>query len=181
MDIIFVSHCLLNTASKVARPECAGAAEESLRREVIGEAVSSGTQIVQLPCPEFAVFGPKRWGHVYDQFDTIAYRRACRDLLARPIADLIEHQRSGRAVVRGVIGVDGSPTCGVSFTCRADWGGEISYAIDRGMPKARSAEGSGVMIEELCAMLSEHGLEVPIVGLDPRAPERALALARGSA
>ena len=62
--ILIVSHCLLNTASKVERfKEESVRSEEQLRREVLREAVDSGVQLLQLPCPEFVMYGSLRWGH----------------------------------------------------------------------------------------------------------------------
>ena len=64
-DIIFVSHCVLNIASKVVMyNEAEMAAEEDLRRRFVSKAVSQGVQLVQLPCPEFIMYGSRRWGHV---------------------------------------------------------------------------------------------------------------------
>lgn len=61
--ILIVSHCLLNTASKVERfKEESVRSEEQLRREVLREAVDSGVQLLQLPCPEFVMYGSLRWG-----------------------------------------------------------------------------------------------------------------------
>ena len=59
--ILIVSHCLLNTASKVERfKEESVRSEEQLRREVLREAVDSGVQLLQLPCPEFVMYGSLR-------------------------------------------------------------------------------------------------------------------------
>ena len=64
--ILVVSHCLLNTASKVKRfKEESIRAEEALRQDILKEAIGSGIQILQLPCPEFIMYGPCRWGHTW--------------------------------------------------------------------------------------------------------------------
>ena len=58
--IIFVSHCILNTASKVVlynQEEID--AEEALRLEFVSTALKNGIQIVQLPCPEFTLYGSR--------------------------------------------------------------------------------------------------------------------------
>lgn len=68
--IIFAAHCLLNTAAKVVLYEKEDmAAEETLRRRFLSKAVNCGIQLVQLPCPEFTLYGACRWGHVSNQFD----------------------------------------------------------------------------------------------------------------
>lgn len=68
--IIFVSHCILNTASKVVLYNQTDMdAEENLRKKFMHKAIDQEVQIIQLPCPEFTLYGPKRWGHVSNQFD----------------------------------------------------------------------------------------------------------------
>lgn len=44
-------------------------AEENLRKKFMHKAIDQEVQIIQLPCPEFTLYGPKRWGHVSNQFD----------------------------------------------------------------------------------------------------------------
>ena len=76
--IIFVSHCILNTASKVVLyNEKEIAEEENLRLKFVSKALEKGIQLVQLPCPEFTLYGSKRWGHVSDQFDNPFFRNHC--------------------------------------------------------------------------------------------------------
>ena len=54
--VIFVSHCILNTASKVVLYNQQSIdAEEKLRLQFVSTALNNGIQIVQLPCPEFFV------------------------------------------------------------------------------------------------------------------------------
>lgn len=80
--IIFTAHCLLNTAAKVVLYEKEDmAAEETLRRRFLSKAVNCGIQLVQLPCPEFTLYGACRWGHVSNQFDNPFFRNHCRELL----------------------------------------------------------------------------------------------------
>lgn len=46
------------------------------------KAVEQGIQLVQLPCPEFTLYGPKRWGHTREQFDNPFFREHCRKILS---------------------------------------------------------------------------------------------------
>ena len=80
--IVFVAHCLLNTASKVDlydKEEIES--EEKLRREFLSKAIEKGIQIIQLPCPEFTLYGTCRWGHVSNQFDNPFFRNHCKKIL----------------------------------------------------------------------------------------------------
>ena len=79
--IVFVSHCALNTAAKVQRSAQEGEQEEKLRREFLHWVVDHGIQLIQLPCPEFTLYGASRWGHVKEQFDNPFFRDHCRKIL----------------------------------------------------------------------------------------------------
>lgn len=84
-NILFVSHCILNTAAKVVLYNQAEIdAEEALRRRFVGRALELGVQMIQLPCPEFTLYGAQRWGHVSNQFDNPFFRAHCRPS-SRPI------------------------------------------------------------------------------------------------
>ena len=79
--ILFVSHCILNTAAKVVRYGDTGKKEEESRLEFVVKTVEQGIQLVQLPCPEFTLYGPGRWGHTKEQFDNPFFREHCRKIL----------------------------------------------------------------------------------------------------
>ena len=116
--ILFVAHCILNISSKVVMWDYDDmAAEEDLRQKFLMKAIPQGIQLVQLPCPEFTLYGPRRWGHVSDQFDNVFFRNHCRKLL-EPILDQCEEYLATpeRYEVLGFAGIDGSPSCGVDYT-----------------------------------------------------------------
>lgn len=174
-----VSHCLLNTAAKVRRfKEKEGADEEKLRKQVLKKAVDEEIQILQLPCPEFDMYGASRWGHTYDQFDNAFYRQKCRELLAPVMLELKEYQAHPEEFcLAGVLGIDGSPSCGVKYTCRGGWGGEFGGRdLEPVLRDVRRTEGRGVFMEVLMEMLRENGLEIPAEGLFAGEPERALGM-----
>lgn len=68
-----------------------------------------------------------------------------------------EYKREGYEVV-GVLGCDGSPTCGVSITAwDKNWGGS---PVDLSFNDA-IIEGEGVYMEELKAAIERRGLKLP--------------------
>ena len=97
----------MNTASKVERfKEESVRSEEQLRREVLREAVDSGVQLLQLPCPEFVMYGSLRWGHTYEQFDNTFYRSRCRELLEPVVQQLKEYMADKeRFRILGILGM----------------------------------------------------------------------------
>jgi predicted secreted protein len=154
--VALVANCLMNQNAKV----CEGARYRGLVSPVVEALRARGYQMLQLPCPELAFAGARRWWAVYEQYDTPAYRAHCRRL-AQAIAPLIErHLRDGDEVI--LIGLDGSPSTGVRFTSsKPEWGGRPNRAEDDWEIVPRR----GVWIEELEAELASRGLPpVPATG-----------------
>ena len=173
--IIFTAHCLLNTASKVVlynQQEID--AEEKLRRTFIHQAIDNDIQLIQLPCPEFTLYGAKRWGHVSSQFDNVFFRSHCRKLLVPIIEQLKEYlSNNERFEVLGFIGIDGSPSCGVDYTCYGDWYGAFDGREDlsQTLASCHLDKGPGVFIAVLKEMLEEEHLEDQIIIRSLFAPE----------
>jgi predicted secreted protein len=154
--VALVANCLLNQNAKV----CEGANYPGMVSPVVEALRRHGYRLLQLPCPELAFAGVRRWWAVYEQYDTPAYRDHCRRL-ALAIAPLIErHLRRGDDLV--LIGLDGSPSTGVRFTSsKRDWGGRPNRPQDDWdiVPQR------GVWIEELEAELARRGLPaIPATG-----------------
>lgn len=179
--IIFVSHCILNTCAKVTGFGEAGKAEEEARRQLVIHAVEKGIQLVQLPCPEFTLYGPERWGHTREQFDNPFFREHCRYILKPVLIQLkayLQQEEKGNLQVLGIVGVDGSPSCGVYSTCSGLWGGEFSGRADLEdvLATCHRASGKGVMMEALCQMMEEEGIRVPLKALNSDSLQEVLAL-----
>lgn len=147
--VALLANCLLNQNAKV----CEGAHFRGLVSPVVEALRSRGYELLQLPCPELAFAGVRRWWAVYEQYDTPAYRAHCRRL-AQAIAPLIErHLRRGAEVI--LIGLDGSPSTGVRFTSsKPDWGGRPNRPEDDWEIVPRP----GIWIEELQAELARRGV-----------------------
>ena len=154
--VALIANCLLNQNAKV----CEGARYRGVVNPVVEVLRARGYRLQQLPCPELAFAGVRRWWAVYEQYDTPAYRAHCRRL-AQSIAPLIEqYLRRGDDVI--LIGLDGSPSTGVRFTSsKPEWGGRPNRPEDDWEIVPRR----GVWIEELEAELARRGLPpVPATG-----------------
>lgn len=153
--VAVVAHCLLNVNTKVHGLACYPGSHERIR-----ELLDRGCGITQLPCPEFTYLGARRWGMTKEQYDTTGYRRHCRALATGVVEQLIEHRADGTDILE-IVGVDGSPSCGVFRTCTGYGGGEIDRLQTK--PEATVERGSGVFFEELMTLLSARGLQdVPL-------------------
>ena len=180
--VLFVSHCILNTASKVVlynQEEME--AEEKLRKEFLNLAINNDIHLIQLPCPEFTLYGAKRWGHVSNQFDNIFFKKHCRKIL-EPIIDQLKEYLDNENMfeVLGFVGVDGSPSCGVDYTCVGDWYGSFEGRtdLDKTLATADLTKGSGVLFSVLKEMLKEENVNVKVSSLFANEPNKCLDMVK---
>ncbi len=165
--IAFLAHCLLNQNSKVQ----GGCKTAAIWDPVVDLLVERGWVIRQMPCPELAFAGVRRFWWVREQADTPLFRAHCRRLARTVAATMEPHVEAGDDVV--MIGIDSSPTMGVSFQpSSTSWGGEPNV----GEPETTMVDGEGIFLEELRAELAERNLPLPrrtgirhwFPGYDPR-------------
>lgn len=186
--VVFVSHCLLNPATRFL----GGAGAPGRAREVVAQCEGLGLGIVQLPCPEEQAWGGvlKRrllalYGAAAGQpaavraVETLLplalrYTRAVYRRLARRTAAQIADYVSSGYQVAGIIGIDGSPSCGVRVTL--DLRSLLALAAlepelltpERIVELVRrhAMSGRGMFIDELEGALRRRGLEVPLLAHD---------------
>lgn len=167
--IVFVAHCILNTSSKVVMDESPEMDEEmELRKQLLLMAAQDNLQVIQLPCPEFTQYGSQRWGHVKEQFDNVFFKTKCKEQLERPLQELSEYLKyPNRFQVLGIIGVEGSPSCGVGLTCSGPWGSSPASGKQWAsiVDQCKMINEAGVMIDVLLEELSNRKIEVPVYGL----------------
>jgi predicted secreted protein len=150
--IAFLAHCLLNQNAKVE----GGALRPAVWEPVLETLREHGYAIRQMPCPELAYAGARRFWGVREQFDTPLYRRHCRRLAKLVAAVMALHVEADDDVV--LVGIDSSPTMGVDFTCSSStWGGKPE--IDEA--ESTYVRGKGIFIEALEAELASRGLPLP--------------------
>lgn len=178
---MFLSHCLLNENVRFpGGATCPGAIPAVCARHV-----REGIGIYQMPCPEQRAWGgvrkrhlvrlsgctPLRWRPirrltlaVATAWTTVVYRRLARRI-ARDIAD---YRDSGFEVVE-VVGVGGSPSCGVATTLDLD--GAVAALADRHGERDRRStnrdvvaanvvSGRGLFVSCLDRALRSRGLTV---------------------
>lgn len=167
--ITAVCHCVLNPASKVlCRNEQESRRESIMRNAALGYLHDNEVGVLQLPCPEFTLYGPLRWGFVREQADNVFFRAHCRRILEPVVEQLCEYAAHPELFeVLGVVGIDGSPSCGINKTCSGDWFGEpfAGNNEQRELAPAREMQGSGVFMEELIGLLNQRGLTLPVFSL----------------
>jgi len=173
--IVLVCHCILNSNSKVE-----GLATFSgALKDVVSDLIDGGIGIIQLPCPELTMLGIKRWGQTKEQYDNPFYRKHCQELF-KPFKNQIQNYIANGYNIVAILGINGSPSCGVDKTCSGVWGGELSGNpnIDTMLEEASLTEGSGIFIEEIKNLLELDGIVIPVVGLDEDNIEESLKIVK---
>lgn len=168
--LLIVSHCILNTASKVAMDEAELKREYELRDQLFRGVLKENIQLLQLPCPEFRLYGSRRWGHVKTQFMHPHFRKECRNMLEPVLMQLEEYLTYPEEYqVMGIVSVEGSPSCGYHLTCTGDWGGELSGNDEELLRKVDTCRGTkepGVLMQILEEELLKRNLKVPIITME---------------
>jgi len=126
--IIFVAHCILNENTRYL----GGAFRRGCIDEIVDEIQKQGIGMVQMKCPEQKVWGgvlkESMWKPVGSK-NTFRYRltkvffplfiwntkRAYRQIAKEVIEEITDYRESGFEVV-GIMGIAGSPSCGVNMT-----------------------------------------------------------------
>jgi predicted secreted protein len=142
--IVLVAHCLLNANSRVE-----GVARYQGVHPLVAELTERGYGIIQLPCPEVASEGPDRPRKTRAEYDTPSYRALCRGVAEDAARQAAAYDDAGYDVV-ALIGVDGSPSCGVRTTSATPNG---STAVEAG--ETVRVSGRGVFMEELADALCD--------------------------
>lgn len=160
--IVLLCHCILNCNSKVEGLST----YKSMIKDLIDILYKNHIGMIQLPCPEMHIYGIKRWGHVKNQFDTSFFRNQCKDILSPTVNQVKNYIDNGYSVI-GVIGIDGSPSCGVNLTCTGNFGGEFSCEENykKCINTLTMVNEEGVFIEELKALLAENKISLPFTAL----------------
>jgi len=155
--VCYVAHCLLNANAKVEDgARCAG-----VYSPVLALLRNYDCTIRQMPCPELAFGGTRRFWAVREQYDTPVYRAHCRRL-AEPVATQIRADLAAGARVI-ILGIDGSPSMGVELTAAGDdWGGRPDKPNDEDYPVRL---GAGLFTETLLDQLSGVLVNVRTVGI----------------
>jgi len=137
-EITVAAHCLLNPLTRVK-----GLAPVIFRPE---------GPTVQLPCPEALYLGLERWAVTRNQLDVPQFRRFCRALI-EPYVDLLEMLARRGARLR-IVGVAGSPSCGVITTSSGYTGGLPTGPS----PASAHVSGRGVFMDVLFDELARRGM-----------------------
>lgn len=168
--ILFISHCFLNDGAKLKHQDMQSRTDErNMKRHFLKQMLDHDIELIQLACPEFILYGTNRWGHASSQFDTPFFRKEAAKLLEPFLLQLEEYAAyPDRFEILGVIGIDGSPSCGVNFTYDGDWGGEFSGNpnLNATLATLKQEAKPGIFMEVFQQLLKEKGLSIPFYSME---------------
>lgn len=163
--VILVAHCILNQNAKIDR--CAR--YPGAMREVTQALLDAGVGIIQMPCPELLYLGLDRQAEKDkettiesedDRVGVLMNKTVSKVLCGKISYDLIyqikQYQLNGFTVV-GMLGINGSPTCGVETT----W------------EDGKETAGSGIFIKIFKEECADQGVNIPIRGIKAQDPQGA--------
>ena len=150
--VVYAAHCMLNQNARITTAADFPAMFEPL----VDWLKAHNIGIVQMPCPELRVLGLGRVT-VREGLETAEGHKHLHELIDDLIFEIKEYQFQAFDVV-GILGKQGSPSCGVTQT----W-------LDE-----RQQEGVGVFIRLFRERLDREGLDVEILGVADHKQQEAI-------
>jgi uncharacterized protein YbbK (DUF523 family) len=179
--VIFLAHCILNENTRYLGGACRG----GCLIEIINQCIENDFGIVQIPCPE-----QMTWGGVIKRLLLMAYGAkgtilySCRYIIipliliytkfmswfiSEQIARQIQDYLDSGFLVHGIVGIDGSPTCGVNKTLDFKKSFEVLACINIDSVSIEDANkvvleclrnGKGFFIQALQKKLNRRGINI---------------------
>lgn len=164
-----IAHCILNQNSVVV-PYAREMKEFS---PFILKSMENNIGLLQLPCPEAALYGLNRWGHVKDQFMHKGFINPAREMLEKFTDTLSDYIEAGYEIT-GIYGIKGSPSCGVNLTCRSNWCGEAwNYkSLEDISSRVEMVEEPGIFMELFKEILENRNINIPFIDIEDAGGEK---------
>ena len=186
--VVFLSHCLVNENTRYL----GGAFRKAGIKELLDYLIDQGIGIVQMVCPEQKAWGGVDKSHIWRVFDskgTIAYtlrglvipvfkfytRYKYRRIAREVIKEVVDYSNAGFDVV-GVIGVDGSPSCGVLSKLSIECSWEVmsdssldeleSSSFNNRLYSQCLTTGSGIFIGQLQEQAKKREIKLKFCSTD---------------
>ena len=150
--VVLVSHCMLNQNARITTAADFPAMFEPLVEWLKAHRIG----IIQMPCPELRVLGLGRVT-VREGLETAEGHKHLHELINDLIYEIGEYQFQGFDVI-GILGKEGSPSCGVTQTWLDD----------------RQQDGVGVFIRLFRQRLAQENLGVEILGVADHKQQEAI-------
>ena len=166
-SVVFVAHCILNqnaiSDGTASFPGC--------MKDIVEVLWSSDVGIIQMPCPELHCLGLDRGDVHGGSFPVVEENTRIRKVLSQHsstlkikqlaqhiVFQILEYQKHGFKV-KGIVGINRSPSCGVNTTSKDNL----------------EVEGKGIFIDAIVRQLKKHNVDVELVGIKGFEPEKAVS------
>jgi predicted secreted protein len=168
--ILFVAHCLLNQNSI----SDGTAVYPGAVKHIIALLLESGIGIVQLPCPELMCLGLDRGDKAGAATPIIVENTRIRKALEQetaveklnalvgPLVFQISEYLQYGFDIKGIVGINRSPSCGVETTSRDN----------------QEVAGQGVFMEALGRELEKKNIHLKMIGVKDSEPEKSLQIVK---
>jgi predicted secreted protein len=165
--LLLLAHCILNQNAQSDGTSPYG----GTLTELIAWLNTTGVGIIQIPCPELHCLGLDRGDKeggtrpVVIENSRIRHEleqnkpQATLQALLEPLVYQIEEYLKYGFEIKGMVGVNRSPSCGVDTTSKAN----------------KETPGQGVFVQALQEVLTQKGIEIPFVGIKAAEPQKALS------
>jgi len=169
-NILFIAHCLLNQNSI----SDGTATYPGLVKPIVDLLLESGIGIVQMPCPELNCLGLDRGNPDGGKSPVLIENTRIRaamsqeaaqaklEALVGPLVFQISEYRKYGSNIKGIVGINRSPSCGVESTSRNN----------------QEVAGRGLFMEALRCELEENGISLRMAGVKDSEPEESLTTIR---
>ncbi len=159
-QLVFVAHCVLNQNARDA-----GTAESpAMMRTILDALATKNISVIQLPCPELMVLGLGR-ARDASPLPTIRERLESAEshvrlgyLIDQVVYQIKEYQAQGFRII-GILGKNGSPTCGVRMTRHMTLPGAPEGVFIRLLRQRLKAEGFDICIKGIDDHRQQHATE----------------------
>ena len=165
--LVLVSHCILNQNSiSDATADFPGTFEE-----IVKLFLDAKVGIIQMPCPELMCLGLARGDVHGGERGVLVENSRIRenmksaeslkiiDMLVEQVLFQIEEYLKNGFTILGIVGVNRSPSCGISTTSK----------------DSQEVEGKGVYMERLEKVLEEKNIHIDMIGTKTSEPEKSVA------
>lgn len=169
-SIIILAHCIINQNAKSDGTASYG----GTITELVDLLNSTDIGIVQMPCPELHCLGLDRGDVRGGMRPVIEENSRIRNMikqernlkmiecLIHSVVYQIEEYLKNGFEIKGIVGINRSPSCGVETT-----------SMDN-----KEIEGQGVFIKELQKQIAKKEFQIPIVGIKVFEPKNAIAIVK---
>ncbi|MFC2117161.1 CD3072 family TudS-related putative desulfidase [Bacteroidota bacterium] len=169
-SIILIAHCIINQNAKSNGTASYGGTITEIM-ELINK---TDLGIVQMPCPELHCLGLDRSdingstrpvieenSRIRNEMKQVQSLEKINTLIHALVYQIEEYLKNGFEI-KGIIGINRSPSCGVDTTSKGN----------------KEINGQGVFIKELQKDLANKNIQIPFVGIKVFEPENALSIVK---